>query len=362
MTTADVSRLRLGAQGIAPPAASPTPEAVVTRLGAVQAQDYPGALWSLALRTPAATRADVERAIAERTIVRTWPMRGTLHFVPAADARWMLELLTPRVVKGAAGRHRQLELDDTAFARSRTIVARALERHHVLTRGALFAELAQGGVSTAGQRGIHIVQRLCMERMLVFGPHDEKQPTFTLFDEWIRHSVRLDRDDALRTIAERYFTGHGPATLRDFVWWTGLTVKDAKAGLALAQLSLERMVVGDVELYASGERPVPDDAAPRAHLLPGFDELMLGYRDRSPSLAPEHADRICPGANGMFLATLVLDGRVVGTWRRSARAQSVTIEATPLGKLAAARRNEFVEPAERYGRFVGLRVALTWAS
>jgi hypothetical protein len=289
-------------------------------------------------------------------------MRGTLHFVPAADARWMLELLTPRVLKGAAGRHRQLELDDDAFARSRTIVGRALERHGVMTRAALYAELEQGGVSPAGQRGIHVLQRLSMERMLVFGPHDERQPTFALFDEWIRDSVSLDRDDALRTLAARYFTGHGPATLRDFVWWTGLTVKDAKLGLELARSSLERVAVNDTEYYMGADMPAPDEPAPPTHLLPGFDELMLGYSDRSPSLAPQHANRICPGANGMFVSTLVLDGRVVGTWRRSTRAQSVTIEATPFGRLSATRKKEFVEPADRYGRFLGLPVTLTWAS
>ena len=360
MTGADVSSLRLRAQSIAPPD-SATPEEVVTRLGAVQAQDQSGALWSIALRTPAATRGDVERAITERTIVRTWPMRGTLHFVPAADARWMLELLAPRIVKGAAGRHRQLGLDDAAFARGRAIVERALARHGVMTRAALYAELETHGVSTAGQRGIHVVQRLCMERMLVFGPHGERQPTFALFDDWIRESVALDRDDALRTIAARYFTGHGPATLRDFVWWTGLTVKDAKLALELARPSLERLVLGDHEYHLAADRPASAAPASRARLLPGFDELMLGYRDRSPSLAPRHANRICPGANGMFLATLVLDGRVVGTWRRAARGKSVTIEASPFRKLAAADRREFAEPAERYAEYLGVSVALTWA-
>jgi len=361
MTGADVSSLRLRAQSIAPPHAA-TPAGVVARLGAVQAQDHPGALWSIALRTPSATRADVERAIAERTIVRTWPMRGTLHFVPAADARWMLELLTPRIVRGSAGRHRWLELDDDAFARSRAILERALERHGILTRAALYAELERGGVSPAGQRGIAIAQRLCMDRHLVFGPHDERQPTFALFDEWIRHSTPLDRDDALRTIAERYFTGHGPATLRDFVWWTQLTVKDAKLGLEMARPSLERIVVDDVELYLAADPPASHEPTQRAHLLPGFDELMLGYRDRAPALAPEHAERICPGANGMFLSTLVLDGRVVGTWRRSTRANGVTIEATPFAKLAAKQKRDFAAPAERYAGYLGVPVALSWAS
>jgi hypothetical protein len=153
---------RLVAQGIAVPR-SVTAAEIVTRLGAVQAQDYPGALWSIALRMTGATRANVERAIVERAIVRTWPMRGTLHFVPAADARWMLELLTPRIVKSAAGRHRQLELDDAAFHRSMTLIGRALAERRMLSRSALFDVLERGGVSTvrvdAGVRraGVRIV-------------------------------------------------------------------------------------------------------------------------------------------------------------------------------------------------------------
>lgn len=359
MSRLDIRLLRLHAQGIAL-ADSTKPAAIVVRLGAVQAQDFPGALWSIALRTPDATRADVEQAIADRTIVRTWPMRGTLHFVPAEDARWMLELLTPRIVKGSAGRHRQLELDDAVFHRSRMLVGRALKRGGILTRRALFDALEKGGVSTAGQRGIHIVQRLCMERMLCFGAHEEKQPTFVLFDEWIGTSRQLERDDALRTLAERFFVSHGPATLRDFVWWTGLTVADAKVGLHLEQASLERISVGNAELWMSNGRRPSEAPASRAHLLPGFDEYILGYTDRSAMFGSESAGRIVPGGNGMFLSTLVLDGKVCGTWRRTARAKSVTIEATPFVALNAPHRRAFAGAAERYARFLGVQVALSW--
>jgi len=160
-TLPDIPGLRLRAQGVANPA-SATPEAIVTHLGAMQAQDYPGALWSVALRLSGAKRTDVERAIEDRTIVRTWPMRGTLHFIPAVDARWMLELMAPKVIKGAAGRHRQLELDDAAFRRSRALVVKALQKNPILTRPELFAVLNAGGVSTEGQRGIHILQKFSM--------------------------------------------------------------------------------------------------------------------------------------------------------------------------------------------------------
>jgi hypothetical protein len=359
MPSLDVARLRLDAQGIARPSLA-TPEAVVTHLGAVQAQDYHGALWSIGLRIAGATRAGVEQAIAARTIVRTWPMRGTLHFIPASDARWMLELLTPRVIKGAAGRHRQLELDAAAFRRARTIVGRALKDEPVLTRGALLAALEKGGVATTGQRGIHILQQLSMERMLCYGPHAEKQPTFALFDAWIAKSRELDRDDALRTIAERYFVSHGPATLRDFVGWTGLTVADAKTALTLARPALERVVADDVELWMSGEPQMENGSEASAHLLPGFDELMLGYKDRSAAIASRYAGRIVPGGNGMFLSTLVIDGRVHGTWRRAARAKAVELEASPFTRMAVARKRAFAAPAERYARYLGTGVTLSW--
>lgn len=356
-----IGRLRLQSQRLATPT-SATPADIVSYLGAVQAQDYPGALWSIALRTTHATRADVERVIADRTIVRSWPMRGTLHFIPAADARWMLELLAPRVVRGMAGRHRQLGVDDAVIRRSRTLIDRALKQRSVLSRSVLLSVLEKGGISPGGQRGIHIVRRLCMDRMLCFGPHDEKQPTFVLFDDWIRTSRRLDREDALRTLAERFFTSHGPASVRDFVWWTGLTVADAKLGLRLAQPSLERVATDDGELWMSNDLSASDAPTSRAHLLPGFDELLLGYKDRGATLAPEHASRICPGNNGVFQATLVLDGRVCGLWRRSTRAKAVAIEGSPFVLLKAAQKKAFAGAAERYAAFLGVPVRVEWAS
>ena len=289
-------------------------------------------------------------------------MRGTLHFVPAVDARWMLELLTPRIQKGAAGRHKQLELDDATFRRSRTLIAKAHTREPILTRKAIFDVLEQGGVPTTGQRGIHIVRQLSMERTLCHGPHGDKQPTFVQFDEWLPDSRPLDRDDALRTVAQRFFTGHGPATLRDLVWWAGLTVADAKIGLHLAQSSLERITGGGAEMWMAADRPATDIAAPRAHLLPGFDEYLLGYTDRSAALAPRFADRVVPGANGVFLSTLVLDAQVRGTWRRNASAKVVKLDALPFTRLSAADKKVFRDPAERYAAYLGTPVSLAWPS
>jgi hypothetical protein len=361
MQSRDVARLRLLALGIDRPSAT-TPEAVVTHLGAVQAQDHPGALWSIGLRIAGATRADVERAVADRTIVRTWPMRGTLHFVPAADARWMLELLAPRIIRSVAALHRQLELDAAALHRCRQLVSRALAREPVLSRGALYAALQKGGVATTSLRGIHIIRQLAMERVICQGPHAAKEPTFTLFDDWIPTSRQLERDDALRTLAERYFRSHGPAALRDFVYWTGLTVTDAKIGLHLAQPSLERVEADGGELWMSNERRAADAPPSAAHLLPGFDELIAGYKDRSAMVAPRHAGRILSTANGVFAATLLLDAQVCGTWKRSANAKAVVLEAVPFARLSAAQKKSFDVPRARYSTFLDRPATLQWTT
>jgi hypothetical protein len=197
--------------------------------------------------------------------------------------------------------------------------------------------------------------------MLCHGPHSGKQPTFVRFDEWVPASRTLDRDDALRTIAERYFASHGPATLRDFTGWTGLTVADAKTALHLALPSLERLLAGDDDLWMSANRPTANATRQRAHLLPGFDEFMLGYKDRSAALAPRHASRIVPGGNGMFMPTLVLDGKVCGTWRRAMVARSMSIQASPFIRLTAADRKAFLHASDQYAHFLGVPLAISWS-
>jgi hypothetical protein len=146
------------------------------------------------------------------------------------------------------------------------------------------------------------------------------------------------------------------------VWWTGLTVADAKRALSWAQPSLERMVVDGTEMWMSNALTQRNDDVPRAHLLPGFDEFMLGYRDRSAALASRHAERVVPGGNGVFLSTLVLDGQVCGTWRRTTRPKSVEIEALPFGRLKATDKKEFAGSVERFANFLGAPVNLTWSS
>ena len=322
----------------------------------MQAQDYPGAKWSIGLRSPGATDASIEQAIADRQLVRSWPMRGTLHFVAPDDLGWMLSLTGQRTVRAAAGRHRQLELDDAAFARATDIVGAALAGGTVMRRDDLIAHVEAAGLSLTGQRAGHVLIYLSVTGLIVFGPADGKQQTFTLLDDWVPHPRMLEPDEALGEFALRYFTSHGPATIRDFAWWSSLTLTDARRGLAIALETGSLEQVGDV-IGPAGVTPLEKTGVVA---LPGFDEYILGYSDRTAPLAPGHFERIVPGGNGMFLPTIVADGEVIGTWKRTIAARTVTITPLPFDgtPLAAAARRGFERAASDHARFLGRELKL----
>jgi hypothetical protein len=330
------------------------PARVVAALGAMQAQDAAGGLWSVGVRAGAAC-AEVERAVEAGAIVRTWPVRGTLHVVAAEDVRWMLALLGPRVVAGSARRKRDLGLDEATLARGRDVVGEALAGGVRRTRADVMDVLERHGVSTAGQRGYHILWHLAVTGAICFGPPEGKQPTFVLLDEWVPPRALPDRDASLAMLASRYFGSHGPATLADFVGWADLLVGDARRAIELAT-DLARVTDGDRTWWLPRDVPAAGDIAPSAHLLAGFDEYVLGYKDRGDVLDPAHADRIVPGGNGVFRPTLVVDGRVAGTWRQTVRKRGVTVHFDPFAPLAAAARDALVAAAADYARFLGVPV------
>ena len=358
MTPERIASLRLYCQRITGSDAA-DPAAVLSRLGALQAQDYDAAIWAIGLRLPNGTIADIHRAIADRTIVRTWPMRGTLHFVAARDVRWMLRLLAPRAVAAAAGRHRQLGLDDAAFAHGHEVIAASLQGGITRTRDAIYQSLEEAGIATAAQRGYMLLWRAAQEGRICFAAHEGKQPAFALLDDWLPPGSDWTPPDPLAELARRYFTGHGPATVQDFAWWAGLKLSDARAGLAASADTLRSEEVGGRTYWMPREEPPADSGAtPSLHLLPGFDEYLLGYRDRDIVLAPEHAGKIVPGSNGVFLPTIVVDGKIVGTWKRTVKRSTVVIEPVPFSPLSADQIARLRAAAERYARFRGLEVVV----
>jgi hypothetical protein len=326
-------------------------------MGAVQAQDYAGGLWAVGQRTAGAAEADVERAIAERSIVRTWPMRGTLHFVPAEDARWMLDLLNARVLAGSRARHRELGLDEGQITKARRILERALRGGRALARPAAYAELERGGVSPAGQRGIHILGNLAQRGVICLGLREGKQPTFVLFEEWVPAWRELTRDEALATLAERYFRGHGPATAADFAWWAGLRVADAGRAIAAAGGVLRVEERGEVLRYSVAAEPEAVRRLVQAALLPPWDEYLVGYRDRSAAVGHlDDHDRRRLQLVGSPL--IVVGGRARGTWSREVKPGTVRVRLAPWTPLSANEHRAVARAAARYAAFLSRNLDL----
>ena len=351
----DIGRARLANQHISRPAFSDAAD-VVRWLGAVQAQDYLGALWALGLRCKRATAASVEDAVARRAIVRTWPMRGTLHFVAAEDARWMLPLLTPRVITSAAGRYRQLELDNAVFARSARIAERAMEGGKCVRRDALYAIWNEAGIATHDSRGLHILGYLAQTGLICYGPRVGKQHTLALLEEWLPDVPALTRAEALGALARRYFTSHGPATVHDFAWWSGLTVTDARAGLESVTTELER-VEQDGRTLWHPRTPASRSGAGAVYLLPAWDEYTVAYRDRADVLDPKYAARVNAGG-GVLKPVIVVRGEIVGSWQRTIAKGRAVIKPTLFKRLDRADWDAVVKTAGKYGRFVGLAAEL----
>jgi len=327
---------------------------MVAWFGAVQAQDYPGALWALGLRTQTATEEAVEQAIAEKAIVRTWPMRGTLHFVAAADIRWMLGLLASRMIPRNQRRlQKEYELDGAMFVRCQKLLERALEGGKQLSRPAMYRVLEAGKISTGKGRGLQILSHLALNQVLCFGTREGKQHTFTLVEEWVPTAKSLERDAALTEIARRYFTSHGPATLQDFIWWSGLTAAEAREGLELAKPHLVQEVIGGLTYWLVSSTPVVKQASPTSYLLPAYDEYTVAYKDRSAVLDPLHARQASTG-NGIFNPIIVVDGQVVGTWKRTLKKDALAITLSPFAKFSKVETRALAAAASRYRKFLGV--------
>ena len=360
MKTSGISRiaqLRLQRQRIVG-AKFDSPAEVVAWLGAIQAQDYASSLWAIGLRMREATRVAVEQAIVERRIVRTWPMRGTLHFVAAEDVRWMSALMTPRIIAGSRARLlREFELDDAVLAHCRKVLVKALHDGQSLTRSDLYATLEQAGIATAKQRGIHITGRLAQEGLLCLGPRADKQPTFVLLDEWVVAHRSMQREQALAELARRYFLSHGPATAQDFAWWSGLTLKDVRLAIQLVGTDLEQETIEDQVYLHAGDASVTSEELRAPQLLPAFDEYLVAYKDRSDALEARFSRQVI-GINGLFNASLVIDGRIVGTWKHSLGPTGIVIELSPFRALLKKELKALDNVARRYGDFMGSSVRL----
>ncbi|MGO2750117.1 MAG: winged helix DNA-binding domain-containing protein [Pseudoclavibacter sp.] len=364
LTRAELLGVRQRAQALT--GDRPTSTGTAERLLAMQGQDLPGALWSLGLRSGERI-ADVRASFDRGELVRCWPLRCTLHVVPARDLAWLQQLTADRTRASMRKRHRDLSIDAEAEQAARDSLHREMDARgesRRLTRAQLFAAWERDGIATGGQRGAHLLWLLSLDATLVYGPFAGAEQLLVIGTEWITHSVALDHDAAVRELVSRYLRGHGPATLADLQYWCKLPLSELRAAIdelgdSLAQVQVDgSSYLFDAEMLEGQELP---KSAPTL-LLPGFDEWILGYQDRSASVRPDHAALIVPGGNGMFRATIVRHGKCVGLWSKTTTAKRTRVVASPIsGAFSTTAVREIDAQLDRYATFLGVEGTLTLA-
>jgi Winged helix DNA-binding domain len=356
----DITKVRLDAQHLSG-AFLESPEAVVRHFGAVQAQDYGAALWGIGLRLEHATIGEVERSISERRIVRTWPLRGTIHFVPAEDLRWMVRhFATNRNDQFLETYLKKIGLTRQTLEACRVVLERELSGK-ALTRPEVYARLEAAGIEHMKEWGIHILGYWAQAGLLCIGPHRGKQPTVVLLDDWVplEGSKNLSRDEALHTLTMRYFTGHGPATPHDLAWWNGLQIGEARRALERIAPQLKSFEQNGKTYWTTLEPPTQPGTRLEAHLLPPFDEYTVAFKDRSAALG---AEGLRESRYGIFSPNLLVNGKILGAWQRRVKKNDLHLELMPTRALQDVERAALEEAAKRYARFFGLNAVTSVVS
>ena len=338
-----------------------TAKEIVTWMGAIQAQDYNMAKWAVGIRLSGSTGRIVEESIDKGDVIRTHLLRPTWHLVSADDIYWMLELTAPHIKASMRSRNKQLGLTDEIFAKCNDILESALSGGRYLTRGELEVELAgeiaNVKTTTEGSRLSHILMQAELDGIICNGPRRGKKITYALLSERVPETEPISRAEAVLKLVSRYFTSHGPATLQDFAWWSGLSVTEARPALESLGADFVCEKAGSHTYWFPKTGQEPGSIEGSLYLLPAFDELIISYRDRSAFLpSDDHSKAI--SNNGMFKPVILVNGKVAGIWKRTVKKDRVIIEPQFFQSPDEDAIKMFESAAVRYGDFLGKDVEL----
>jgi len=327
------------------------PQEIVSWLGAMQAQEYAMSKWAIGLRLPGSTDIEIEKAFNEGAILRTHLLRPTWHFVTPADIRWLLALTAPRIYSLSASMFRKLELDDKTIKRSNALLEKTLRDGKHLTRTELNAALSKAKINAEGLRLIYMMMSAELEGVICSGPRKGKQFTYALLEERVPAFKPIDKDESLARLADRYFTSRGPASLQDFVTWSGLTVKEAKQGLSsLGKKFLHEIIDGKEYVFLPSEKTVKNPQT--TFLMPDYDEYGMGYKDRSAIFNPIALKQSIRNGNPVFNRMIIIDGKIEGTWQRVLKKDTVEVSTFPFTSLSKEKREALLNAVQRYQSFV----------
>jgi hypothetical protein len=354
MTAFDIAAIRLHSQQLIDPGFKSV-KSLVSHFGAIQAQDYPMSKWAIGCRLPGSTDDVIEKAIDDGEIIRTHVLRPTWHLAAAEDIGWMLELTSGNILRQFNSMNKKIGLDEKIFAKSTDIIVKSLTGNQHLTRDELVEILNHHGIKTNEYRSLHILAHAELHGVICSGKRKGRHHSYALMDERIKKPKILDREEALAELGKRYFTSHGPATQKDFHWWSGLSVSDSRLAIELNKKYLTETEYEGQTYYwkDSGAQEMTGHVL----LLPAFDEYLIAYKDRTAAIHIDHMPKAFT-VNGIFKPLIVVNGQVVGIWKRTCKKDTVIIEPTFFQKVSKATEKEVGTAAESFGRFLGMKVGL----
>jgi len=356
MNLADIAQFRLGSQQIAGTKFK-TVKDIVAWMGAMQAQDYAMVKWAIGVRLPNATERVIETAINNGEIIRTHLLRPTWHLVSADDSYWMLELTAPQIKAALKSRHKELELSETIFAKSNTIIEKALRGGKHLIREELMAALGKAKIATGDNRASHLLLRAELDGIACSGATKAGKQTYALLAERVPKTKPLAKEEALAKLAKKYFTSHGPATLQDFVWWSGLSVGEAKLALDMIKPDFVSKSIDAQTYLLPNSFSIPKTGKESVYLLPAFDEFIISYKDRSASLPFENHNKTISN-NGIFRPVIVVNGQVTGIWKRTVKKEKVIVETEYFNQPSKTTKSLVEKAAIRFGNFLEKKTEL----
>jgi Winged helix DNA-binding domain len=331
------------------------PVDLVRWLGAVQSQDYAGAKWALANRLKNPVEAEIEMAIDKGEILRTHVLRPTWHFVLPEDIRWMIGLTEPRISAFSAKYFRDLQLDKTVFKRSNRIIAKALESGKHLTRKELGEALEKVGIATNDLRLTYIIFRAELDQLICNGAKRGKQFTYALLEQRAPKAKQLQRNEALAELSMRYFRSRGPATAKDFTWWSGLSPVDANNAIEIVKTQLDSIAVEGETYFFSRSSAIKPKKNSSIYLLPAYDEYTVAYKDRSLVIDPAFEHQ---AGHGIFNPNVIINGQVKGSWRRELAGDKMMMEILYFSPVSESIHQRVSSAALRYAKFLGKHLTL----
>ena len=338
---------------------------VVKQVCGIQAQDASAATLAVRARSAGLVAADVEQArVWDRTIIRTWGPRGTLHLLASDDIGWLLPLLGPVFVAGDRRRREELGLDEDVCARGIHIIRNVLANQGPLTRAELFEQLANQGIHLEGQARPHLLGRAALEGLICLGPDRGTDPTYVLLNDWLGQEHKghpLSEDEAYAELTRRYLSAYGPATPEDQAAWSGLPLSKIRATwLRMADQFMEIEFAGAAAWMLKTHATWLDELpvhTPIVRLLPRFDSYLLGYQKRDLVVQPQYAKRINAGG-GIIHPTVLVDGRVVGMWKSKREKNQLGVVVEPFDELVSELYEALEAEVTDLARFLGMPTTL----